>query len=59
MVVPEGIAALRRRFAEDVLGYRVRASRNWNKDCTAYNVHIERRLGSRPAHGSPSMPCCP
>jgi hypothetical protein len=41
MDVPDKIAQLRRRFAQDVIGNRVRPSRDWNKDCGAYNVHIE------------------
>ena len=41
MDVPDKIAQLRRRFAQDVIGNRVRSSQNWNKDCAAYNVHIE------------------
>jgi hypothetical protein len=47
MVMPDRIAALRRRFAEDVLGNRVRPSWNWNKDCGAYNVHIEPDASAR------------
>ena len=41
MDVPDKIAELRRRFAQDVIGNRVRPSRDWNKDCGEYNVHIE------------------
>ncbi len=41
MDVPDKIAQLRRRFAQDVIGNRVRPSRDWNNDCGAYNVHIE------------------
>ena len=41
MDVPDEIAQLRRRFAQDVFGNPVRPSRDWNKDCAAYNVHIE------------------
>ena len=41
MDVPDKIAQLRRRFTQDVIGNRVRPSRDWNKDCGAYNVHIE------------------
>jgi hypothetical protein len=41
MDVPDKIAQLRRRFAQGVVGNRVRPSRDCNKDCGAYNVHIE------------------